>query len=390
LDIEKKIFDKNLISKLANIIFYTAFSIELIIVILDKSYYIIQHEGVWFRITFLLFGIKILLTKYSKKEWLAIFLFCILGFISYYITGRNEVLRAVVLVASMKDINYRILWKYLLYGTAMGMVILVTLSFFDIGIFKLSTDFGRGYVETRYAFGMGHPNAFHCMLFALMMLVIYAYKESVNWIYLAVFMIINVAVYFATTSRTGVITITFLLIFVAVTKYYPNIVQSRVYLWGSQAVIILSMIITFMFSHPYIVFMYLRELNALLSQRLFATLLNIQDCNVFHWLPFSTAGRYEQSDLGFVKMIYWYGYIPVLIFFLMSIGLVHVAYKKKDYMAIALVCAIMLYTNVEGHITSVYLGRNYMLFLFGMYWPYILKANSEDNRYFWRIITRKN
>ena len=46
-------------NRISQTTFYLALFIELTIVILDKSAYIIQYEGLWFRLTFVLFGISI-------------------------------------------------------------------------------------------------------------------------------------------------------------------------------------------------------------------------------------------------------------------------------------------------------------------------------------------
>ena len=54
---------KKYISKLSEYSFYLALFIELTIVILEKSEYIIQYEGLWFRLTFVLFGLSLITTK---------------------------------------------------------------------------------------------------------------------------------------------------------------------------------------------------------------------------------------------------------------------------------------------------------------------------------------
>ena len=96
---------KSIINRIADYAFYLALTIELILVILDKSIYIIQYDGQWFRLTFALFLLKVLLTKCNTKEWLVIGTFAVLGVVSYLISGRNEILRLVVMIAAFKDVN---------------------------------------------------------------------------------------------------------------------------------------------------------------------------------------------------------------------------------------------------------------------------------------------
>ena len=87
--------------------FYLGLLIELTIVILDKSAYIIQYEGQWFRLTFVLFGISLITTRHSVKEWLWLLVFGIMGVVSYFATERNEILRFVVFIwACVGTVSY--------------------------------------------------------------------------------------------------------------------------------------------------------------------------------------------------------------------------------------------------------------------------------------------
>lgn len=76
--------------KIGEACFWLGLMIELLIVIVDKSAYINPLESQLFRLTFLLFCIKIALTKYSTKEWIYILLTGSLLFVSYRI---NEKMR---------------------------------------------------------------------------------------------------------------------------------------------------------------------------------------------------------------------------------------------------------------------------------------------------------
>ena len=60
------------IEQFGRICFYAGLLLELLIVILDKSSWINPLEGQMFRVSFLLFACKLCVTKYSKKEWLAV------------------------------------------------------------------------------------------------------------------------------------------------------------------------------------------------------------------------------------------------------------------------------------------------------------------------------
>ena len=164
------------IDKIGLYLLYFSVTLEIIIVIIDKSNYTNPLEGQLFRITFLLAGGKVLCTKYSLKEWAALIMFGLLGLISYKITGRNEILRIIAFVAACKGTDVKKLLKYVFYLTTAGCLLLVFLSVTGIyGGLALETDFGRGYRQVRYCLGLGHPNALHCMFMMLVLLGLYLY-----------------------------------------------------------------------------------------------------------------------------------------------------------------------------------------------------------------------
>lgn len=64
---------KEILSKTAYYCFYVAVIIEVLLVLIDKSAYTNPFTGRIFQLTFLLFFIKVCLTKYTPKEYGIIF-----------------------------------------------------------------------------------------------------------------------------------------------------------------------------------------------------------------------------------------------------------------------------------------------------------------------------
>ena len=95
------------IEQFGRICFYAGLLLELLIVILDKSSWINPLEGQMFRVSFLLFACKLCVTKYSKKEWLAVLAAGVIAGLCYLGSDRDEAVRAVVFVASMKGIDHK-------------------------------------------------------------------------------------------------------------------------------------------------------------------------------------------------------------------------------------------------------------------------------------------
>lgn len=384
-----RVVTKSKINIIADILFYIALTIEILIVILDKSAYLIQYEGYWFRLTFLLFGFKILLTKYSVKEWCAIFLFGMLGAVSYYITGKNEIIRLVVMIAACKEMDFDKMFCYLFYTTLTGCLVIIGLSFGGIGTFEITTDFGRGMIQTRYCLGLGHPNALHCMSWALITLYLYCYREKLKWFHFAVLLVINHVIYILTDSRTGVI----VAIFTILLAWFMNGIKKLRYYKPLYIFSIIGVVGLFIFSalmaEPNMYQRVFVRLDDLITGRIRNTLAIISGCHLQNWTLFGEYGSWAQTDLGFVKLVYWFGLIPAIIYLIMCCLLIWTAYKEKDYMAMVLVVSISIYTVFEGHDISVYHGRNYLYFLWGKYWSKMLKAGSTDERYLWKVLSKR-
>lgn len=173
--------------KIGEACFWLGLMIELLIVIVDKSAYINPLESQLFRLTFLLFCIKIALTKYSTKEWIYILLTGSLLFVSYRINEKDEAVRVVAFIASCKGIEIKKMMKVVFWVTFTGCMMLMLLSVTGLyGSISMTADFGRGsqgeqLFETRYTLGMGHPNALHGMLWLVGILAFYCYADRAKW-----------------------------------------------------------------------------------------------------------------------------------------------------------------------------------------------------------------
>lgn len=373
--------------KAAEFFFFASLLLELVIVIIDKSDYINPLEGQLFRITFLLAAVKVLLTKYSKREWLWMCAFGILGLVSYKATGRNEILRIVAFVAACKNVDLRKMMSFVFYVTAGGCVLLMVLSLTGIyGNPGIVTDFGRGVVETRYCLGLGHPNALHCMFFMLVLLGLYLYGKKMKiYQYLCVFLL-NVAMYLLTDSRTGMAITAAAILLTALFRFFPKWGEYRwVYLCG--IVLFLACLLLSVAASKYgLTKPFLKRLDDFLNGRI----LDLYWGSVNHegtverWSLFSEARNTYYFDMGFVRVFYWYGILPAIVYFAMNLLLIWECYKKRDTQGFVMMVVLAVYTVVEAHIISVYIGRNYLLLLFGVYWSDMLHAgDAENEEYAW-------
>ena len=370
---EKQVQYLDIISKYS---FYLGLFIELTIVILEKSEYIIQYEGLWFRLTFVLFGISMITTKRSIRQWTCFLAAALLGCNSYLHTGRNEILRAVVFVWACYGKDMKKVLKFTFWYTLAGCAVIFLLSVLGIygevfleAVYRTDVPWTPGEVERRYCFGMGHPNAFHCMMLVVTWLGVYCYHEKIKWYGYVLMSIAHVIVFLFTDSKTGLLmSVGSIGIFVILKYVKPLQGNVWVYLLGILTVIAAVGFSVFMAKysvhHPL-----LAKIDGLLSNRI----LNLYYHSVNHegmlntWSLWSVERNNWYFDLGIIRMFYWYGIIPAVAYFAAQCRLIWCGFKRKDFMLLAVMVIITIYSVFEAHFISDYMGRNYILFFFGMY-----------------------
>lgn len=380
---------EGLLSKIAYYSFYIAVMIEVLMVIIDKSNYTNPIEGRLFQLTFLMFLIKVCLTKYTRREYAVILLFCLLGAASYFITERNEIIRLVMFVAACKNIEMKKCLKMVFWLTLSGCLAIILLSVTGIyGAVSLTQDYGRGSIETRYTLGMGHPNALQCMVWALTALGIYLYREKMRFYHFVVVFILNVAAFVLSDSKTSFLVAVFTIAVAYLSgEKLPKRIK-KLCAWLNGVVVIGSIGASIvMAANAYRVYnhdwhcvsdpvtMLFVRLNDLLNGRIRILTETVGwEGSMNSWTLFSGPDSIYYFDMGWVRLFYWYGIIPGCVFVAVIVILLIYFLKKEDYLSIALIAAISLYTIAEAHVISVYLARNYVFFLIGAAWCEILKS----------------
>ncbi len=386
--------DKSLREKTAYLIFYLGVIIEIILVLIDKSAYTNPIEGQIFRLTFLLFFAKACLTKYSFREYAVIAFFLTVGAVSYFATGRNEIVRVVMFIAACKDIDMVKCLKVVFWMTLAGCLALILLSLFGIlGTVSLTQDYGRGSVETRYVLGLGHPNALQCMVCVLTMLGMYLYHAKWKWYYYALTLMVNVFFFLLTDSKTGFLVSAGAVFLFFVASKARNKILTGIFAAGNAAVFAGSIVISIMSAKNAMclwdyywwaktdrkIEFYL-FLDTILTGRLHSLIETDNHEGIMDtWSLFSSPQNDYYFDMGWVRLFYWYGIIPAVLAVIVLTVFVGYFIKKKRWEELVLFSMTALYTIVEAHIISVYIGRNYLLFIVGMYWWRLTAKRRVEN-----------
>ena len=388
-------------SRLPWYLFYGGLTIELLIVIVDKSNLINPFEGRLFQITFLIFLLKLLLTDYSKKEWHWIVGLELLAFFSYWVTGANELIRIVTFVAACKNIPLKQMMRYAFYVTLAGCAVIVLLSVTGIyGDISLTQAYGREsaettiYIgvepakETRYTLGMGHPNALSCMFLMLLVMAVYVYFERMKWYLYLFLMLLNVGVYVLSGSKTSMLITTAFLAGACALTYCRFLREDRFgYLCG---LLVFAACIAFSVDAAVCAqrvrdvqwneFYYGEPLDdrhivtlAKIDRRISGRIISLTDTEandgmIQTWSLFSRPENMEHYfDMGWVKVFYRYGIVPGIMYLLAHLALLWRIYRRKDACGLAVFTVLAVYTVVEAHLVSFYIGRNFLLMMMGWY-----------------------
>ena len=374
--------DRTLREKTAYCLFYAGVIIEVLLVLVDKSAYANPIEGQIFRLTFLLFLAKVCLTKYSLREYGIIAFFLVIGAVSYFVTGRNEIVRVVMFIAACKDVDMRKCLKLVFWMTLTGCLILILLSLLGIlGTLSLTQDYGRGSIETRYVLGLGHPNALQCMVLVLTLLGMYLYHVKWKWYHYVLVLFVNGCFFLLTDSKTGfLVSVCGILLF-----FLAGIIKNknwiRAFTVGNMGIFAGSILISIMSAKDAMcLWHYYWEgatnrkikfylfLDTMLTGRLHSLIETDNHEGIMEtWRLFSRPENNYYFDMGWVRLFYWYGIIPALLAIAVLTGFMIYFAKKRKMEEMVFFSMFALYTVIEAHIISVYLARNYLLFIVGMY-----------------------
>ena len=353
--------------RIRNVLFDMAMTIEVLIVLMDKSDYIFPYPSQVFRITFLLTSIIVLLElpHFSKKELLVCFILCVIAAIGYRQTGRNELLRFLMFGIACKDLNVNDKLKIYFYEITAGCLGIMILSL--LGIYGRMYNIDDGGVS-RLCFGMGDSNAFHCMVLMEMALFIYLYDKRLKWyIYIALFML-NIIIYLATDCSTAMICASLLCIASAIVHLTK--IGSKIYAY-------LLGIGVFVFDICFSIWSAAESKNTWgewtlvdqIDKWLTGRIMNIYWGTQRHggsletWKMFSERDTEIYFDMGWIRLFYWYGWIPALIIVLLFLVLLTKAMRDKNSRLLVLLTVLGIYTIVEAHLVSVYIGRNFVLLI---------------------------
>ncbi|RKM54305.1 hypothetical protein D6853_13840 [Butyrivibrio sp. X503] len=384
-------------TRLSNLIFYIALTIELVLMIAEKSEISLHDcESMVFKCTFALTVLAVIIMKHGKREWIAIGVIAAFTFICWrFFSGKNELLRFSMFMIAARDIDLKKVMKYIFYVSLAGFALIALLSVVGVlGNIYMITDYGRDNAqELRYVFGFGHPNTLYGCVFALsaMWMWIYGQKSRIiSWLLALAF---NVAICLLSKSKTALAICIIMFATGLLVRYWNKIAECRI-------IYILTALVTPVFCVAFSVWSacvsyipryhqemkchnFISAIDELLTNRIH----DLYRGNERHagaietWKLFSDRMSEETFDMGWVRLFYWYGIIPAVIISLLVILLIYICYKKKDAMTLVIILSLSIYTVVEATFVSRFIGRLFIFPIAAIYlWEFFSRDKIKEER----------
>lgn len=345
--------------RIGEICFYIGITIQLLLMTIGYGKWDVPFHGRFMQLAFVLFCIKIVTTKYSKAEWIAMLLLGGLGAVSYLVIRDEYVVSVVVMIFAAKNIDMYRVCKGMLIVAFIFTVSFIILSLLGIGDEPVNIrDYGRGAIEARWSLGLGHANTLHGTVWYLVSLFVILYYESLKWQHYLLLTIGNMVLFSLTASRGGLIVVQIILVAAFVLKYFPRVGEKKfLYILGMLEIIgVVTLSITSAVIEPENTPI-ISRLDTMLTGRLHLIQWSM-DISQWRWID--TNGNTAIADVGWALIFYRYGYIVGAVFTVVHLYLMHRVWKEKNgiLLAVLVTSAFFIFMEATYMLNSSYLLCN--------------------------------
>lgn len=322
----------------------------------------------------LLLGLgKILLTPYTKRQWVMVAVLLLLTAVVYCQSGEKGILFIMFMILGMKNISLKKVMRTGLWVWSLCAVALSIFSFFRLEhtIYRVHQKMGLGHIF-RWSLGFTHPNVLHITYLALCAFLIYELAERYNLKHFALLMLGNVLVFFYSISFTGFGIVAIFLVGELYVRFRPKFCL----LEKAAVSLVLPVCVLFSFLLPWLyarqaaaqqIAPWLAKLDDMLNTRisLASQFLSTEYTSLFGAkvalleLPF---GSIDSSYMwGFIN----YGFIPFLLLMAAYFLLVAEECRKQQTREVVMVICFLgagfteqlLFNTSFKNITLLFLGE---------------------------------
>jgi hypothetical protein len=179
------------------------------IMVILKAFGYVSYET-FYQIAFVLalglLGVKILMTRYTIREFLILYLLLAVSAVCWLRVGEKNVMLTTLSLWGIKNVDLRDVIKCTFPIRILGILFMILFSGVGILDIEKTTSMATDYsLRTVYAFGYGKVNTTFFMIFVAIVIFLYLSYERLNFWHFLISMALTYAGFKATYCRTGMI-----------------------------------------------------------------------------------------------------------------------------------------------------------------------------------------
>ena len=317
----------------------------------------------------LLLGIaKILITPYTKRQWIVQILLLILTAVVFYNSHERGILFLSFTVLGMKNISVKKVFHVGLWVWSLCSVVLSIFSFFRLEhtVYRVHAKLGMGHIF-RWSLGFSHPNILHITYLALCAFIIYEMGANYRFKHFIYMMAGNVLVFLYSVSYTGFGIVTVLLAGCMYARFRPKfcIVEKILANLVLPVCLLLSFVAPlYLYDHKWAY--YVQKLNFMLNTRIWLAEQFLR--SEYRSLFGADISKIVKSSMTMDNSYVW-GYINygLVAFGIIMIGyfglLFYTTYKQRTRELVILICFLgagwtepLLFNTSFKNVTLIFLG----------------------------------
>lgn len=317
---------------------------------------------------FLLGIMKILITPYTKRQWVMQIFLSLLTAVVFYNSHERGILFLTFTVLGMKNMSVKKVFHVGLWVWSVCSIVLSIFSFFRLEhtVYRVHAKLGMGHIF-RWSLGFSHPNILHITYLALCALLLYELGDQYKFKHFVWLMAGNLLVFLYSVSFTGFGIVTVLLMGCLYVQVRPKfcIVEKLLANLILPICLILSFVAPF-YLYDSIYSYKVQKLNFILNTRIWLAEQFLR--SEYRSLFGADISKVVKSSMTMDNSYVWgyinYGLIPFTIIILGYFALLfYDTHKQKTRELVILVCFLaagwtepLLFNTSFKNITLIFLG----------------------------------
>ena len=325
------------------------------------GYYLIittigHHRRLLREIAVVCLFLKVLTTRYNKKEFCCVGIMLLLAYISYRYSGNTRALYNFLTICALKDVDLKKVFKAALVSLCFIVVLLAVLALLGVtGKVSVTENFGRGAeistIETRYYMGYIHPNTWAQAVFTIFLLIVINFYEKIDWKGIIVLFLANYGLYRLAVSRTCFLCGIAMIVLLIWAKYGKKLFEFLIIRIGIVAGVaaVWGIIFTSRINIAENLTWTIIDWK-IFTGRLLQAKVYLETCGL------SAFGAHEPDtldngyilDMGYMRMLLENGVVIFALMFIMTIAVLLYAFKQKRNDIVIVTICICLYGIYEN------------------------------------------